>query len=530
MKRPNIVQRVIAALLAGLYLTFAPPASAASLLPNGMQTFLDNNGNPLAGGCVFFYIGGTTTPKDTYQDSGQVTPNTNPVLLDASGRAVIYGNGVYRQVVKRGPTPCTTTTTIWDRLTADPSSSEVIYAGASAGTPNTITVVAPTFNGTDGQVINYISTNTNTGGATFNPSGFGAIPIVRDGSTGPAALTGGELVATNAVSLMYDATAGTFHILSPVTWPDTSGVPVGSVLSFGGFSAPTSYAFAYGQAVSRSTYSTLYTAYTSQQTGTIASGSPTITALTNTAQFFNGMAVEAIGITGGATITSCTATTCTMSLNATQSRSGTITFFAYGDGDGSTTFNIPDYRGRVFIGSDIMGGTAANIGQVSTSITTTPGSASATVLSATGLGAGMTIVTASVPAGTTISSISGTAVTMSGNATLTAAAAAARFSVLADAQGLGAKGGSAAKTLASRELPVFTPAGVISSVFGSVPQYNSYASSANVGAGGINVAIHELGIVPSIVSTFTGTAVGGGQVFTNLPPAAVVNYIVRLTQ
>ena len=32
----------------------------------------------------------------------------------------------------------------------------------------------------------------------------------------------------------------------------------------------------------------------------------------------------------------------------------------YGVGDGSTTFNIPDYRGRVLIGKDDMGGTAAD--------------------------------------------------------------------------------------------------------------------------------------------------------------------------
>jgi microcystin-dependent protein len=32
----------------------------------------------------------------------------------------------------------------------------------------------------------------------------------------------------------------------------------------------------------------------------------------------------------------------------------------YGAGDGSTTFNVPDYRGRAPVGADAMGGTAAN--------------------------------------------------------------------------------------------------------------------------------------------------------------------------
>lgn len=31
----------------------------------------------------------------------------------------------------------------------------------------------------------------------------------------------------------------------------------------------------------------------------------------------------------------------------------------YGSGDGSTTFNLPDYRGRVLVGKDNMGGSAA---------------------------------------------------------------------------------------------------------------------------------------------------------------------------
>ncbi len=34
--------------------------------------------------------------------------------------------------------------------------------------------------------------------------------------------------------------------------------------------------------------------------------------------------------------------------------------YPYGSGDGSTTFNVPDYRGRVIAGKDDMGGTSAN--------------------------------------------------------------------------------------------------------------------------------------------------------------------------
>lgn len=70
-----------------------------ALLPNGQQQFCDSNGQPLAGGQVFFYVVGTTTPLTTYQDQGLSVPNTNPVVLNAAGRATIWGTGSFRQVV-----------------------------------------------------------------------------------------------------------------------------------------------------------------------------------------------------------------------------------------------------------------------------------------------------------------------------------------------------------------------------------------------------------------------------------------------
>lgn len=72
--------------------------------------------------------------------------------------------------------------------------------------------------------------------------------------------------------------------------------PTGVVLPFAGTEAPSGWLLCYGQAVSRATYSALFTSI------------------------------------------------------------GT----AYGAGDGSTTFNLPDLRGRVPGGKDNMGGTAAS--------------------------------------------------------------------------------------------------------------------------------------------------------------------------
>ena len=73
-------------------------------------------------------------------------------------------------------------------------------------------------------------------------------------------------------------------------------VPAGSVMSYAGATEPSGWIFCYGQEISRTTYAALFTAV------------------------------------------------------------GTV----YGTGDGSTTFNVPDIRGRAVAGQDDMGGVSAN--------------------------------------------------------------------------------------------------------------------------------------------------------------------------
>jgi hypothetical protein len=63
---------------------------AVTLSPNLRQRYLDANGNPLAGGKLYTYQAGTSTPQATYTDSTGGTPNTNPVILDANGEASVW--------------------------------------------------------------------------------------------------------------------------------------------------------------------------------------------------------------------------------------------------------------------------------------------------------------------------------------------------------------------------------------------------------------------------------------------------------
>ncbi len=62
----------------------------AILTPMPVMQFFDDNGDPLAGGKLYTYEAGTTTPLATYTDEGGGTANTNPVILDSAGRANIW--------------------------------------------------------------------------------------------------------------------------------------------------------------------------------------------------------------------------------------------------------------------------------------------------------------------------------------------------------------------------------------------------------------------------------------------------------
>lgn len=48
--------------------------------------FFDDNGNPLSGGKIYTYATSTTTPQPTYTSRTGLTPNANPIILDAAGR------------------------------------------------------------------------------------------------------------------------------------------------------------------------------------------------------------------------------------------------------------------------------------------------------------------------------------------------------------------------------------------------------------------------------------------------------------
>jgi parallel beta-helix repeat protein len=76
-------------------------AQNAALMPVPKLQLFSAQGKPLAGGLVYTYAAGTSTPLATYTDSTGTTPNTNPVVLDSGGFASIWlGTGSYKVVAQ----------------------------------------------------------------------------------------------------------------------------------------------------------------------------------------------------------------------------------------------------------------------------------------------------------------------------------------------------------------------------------------------------------------------------------------------
>jgi len=135
---------------------------------------------------------------------------------------------------------------------------------------------------------------------------------------------------------------------------------VGTIKPWAGMTAPNQYAFTYGQEVSRSTYSVLFTAITSTQGVFCNTGSPTLSGLSDTTNFWIGMSVEITCLAAGfSTVVSKTPTTITLAANANVTTNTNAIFFPWGRGNGTTTFNLPDFRGFTIAGNNNMGGVAS---------------------------------------------------------------------------------------------------------------------------------------------------------------------------
>lgn len=213
----------------------------AVVLPQGRQQFFTDAGAFLAGGKVYAYIAGTSTPKDTYTTAAQTIANTNPVILNSRGEAAIYWAGAYDVILKTAAD-----VTIWgperleqfatdsdfDAFVANlADTSNAAYGPALVGFGGTLAYAA----GTVGGILRYFFGRTGaeiTAGVT--PTNYGYVPgdVRRYGAIGDFNGTTGteNLTAFQNCILVCQASTdpATYATNSPATGTSVMFVPDGN--------------------------------------------------------------------------------------------------------------------------------------------------------------------------------------------------------------------------------------------------------------------------------------------------------------
>lgn len=127
-----------------------------TLAPVVKQQLFDQNGVVLSGGLVCTYQSGTTTPQATYTDYTGTVQNTNPVVLDSSGRANIWLIGAAYKIVVAGGGSCASPSNL--QYTVDGVPAGVFLNGNNSWTGNETHSGTETFTGplvtTDGGTLN----------------------------------------------------------------------------------------------------------------------------------------------------------------------------------------------------------------------------------------------------------------------------------------------------------------------------------------------------------------------------------------
>jgi microcystin-dependent protein len=275
----------------------------AVVTPTAKAQFIDAAGVPLAGGFVYTYEAGTTTPQATYTDSTSATPNSNPIVLDSRGEANIWlasSNYKFKLTDANG-------TEIWtvDNIAAPSTALSPVFdsnVSISTDSPGPALLITQTGGGPALRVQDsadpdaspfVIDTSGQIGIGTASPSNAidvagGAIQISTAGGTARTVMSAdltdsifsvnddrNFTVKTNtATRLTINSTAATTTV--PVVLPaaptttlqaatkgyvdNLTGAPAGVIMAFAGTTAPSGFLACEGQAVSQTTYASLYAA------------------------------------------------------------------------------------------------------------------------------------------------------------------------------------------------------------------------------------------------------------------------------
>jgi len=190
-----------------------------SLLAGAGAQFFDNNGVPLAGGLVYTYAAGTTTPQAAYTTSAGSIAHANPIVLDSGGRVPSGGEiwltqgQTYKFVLK---TSVSITVGTYDNISgsSDPGN---IYAAFAASSGSSLIGYLPAG-------ANAVATTVQTKlRESVSVADFGAI---GDGSDETIKIQNAiDYAVTNGLQLNF--AAKTYKITAPLTvgnaTPNSSG-------------------------------------------------------------------------------------------------------------------------------------------------------------------------------------------------------------------------------------------------------------------------------------------------------------------
>ncbi len=205
-------------------------------------TFTDANGVALAGGCVFTYTGGTSTPLATYTDYTGGTANSNPVLLDATGSANIwFGPYTYKLAIwSNGGTNCASGALQWtvDQVPGNVYNNATISGGAWTG--GTITGAAVSGGTITGAAIANSTVDSTPIGQTTPASGsftsvasaldamtFSATPIFPAGAYGYFTMTLTNNVTSSSITGGTNGQQATWNICQNGTGQLVNGITTG---------------------------------------------------------------------------------------------------------------------------------------------------------------------------------------------------------------------------------------------------------------------------------------------------------------
>lgn len=260
---------------------------------------------------------------------------------------------------------------------------------------------------------------------------------------------------------------------------------------------PPGYLWANGSAVSRTGYARLFAAISVSISGVIVSGNASITGisqdLTQLPTSLVGSPVSGPGIPAGAIVTSISATAISISAAPTASASGAAIVIApHGVGDGITTFNVPDRRGRAGVGHDVMGAAAAR------RMTTAGSGVNGALLGASGGEETHSLATTELPSHSHANTVSNPAHTHGNVFNDAAHSHGGTFQAGNTTEGSSGTGGAGIFFVAANQ---------------GIPAAVTGASITNAAA------------TPNVV--ITNVAAGGGGVHNNAQPSIIMNYIVK---